>query len=68
MGGLQFGMSLFGGMSKHNEAVRQAEQQYAANVYQNTFQNLMIQRQNELTEKRFDKQLEIADRQVQLQC
>ena len=36
---------------------------HKANVYQNTFQNLMIKRQNELTEKRFDKQLEIADRQ-----
>ena len=63
MGGLSFATSLFGGMSKHNEAVRQAEQQHKANVYQNTFQNLMIDRQNELTEKRFDKQLEIADRQ-----
>lgn len=63
MGGLQFGMGILGGFSKHNEAVRQAEQQHKANVYQNTFQNLMIKRQNELTEQRFDKQLEIADRQ-----
>ena len=63
MGGLQFGMGILGGFSKHNEAVRQAEQQHKANVYQNTFQNLMIKRQNELTEKRFDKQLDIADRQ-----
>jgi hypothetical protein len=63
MGGLQFGMGILGGFSKHNEAVRQAEQQHKSNVYQNTFQNLMIKRQNELTEQRFDKQLEIADRQ-----
>ena len=59
----QAGLGLAQGISKHREATRQAAAQHGQAVYRNQFQNLMIDRQNDLTRQRFGKQIDMTNRQ-----
>ena len=56
-------MGLASGISKGREARRSAIAQHGNRVFNNQFQNLMIDRQNELTRQRFGKQIELAQTQ-----
>ena len=51
------------GIAGGNEKQRAAAAQYGQKVFNNQFQNLMIDRQNELTRQRFGKQIDLAKTQ-----
>ena len=61
----QAALSFFGGQSKAREQQRQAAAQHGQAVFKNQFQNLMIDRQNDLTRERFGKQVDLANTQFQ---
>ena len=61
----QAGLGMLQGMAKNAEARRQATAQHGQAVFKNQFQNLMIDRQNDLTRERFGKQLDLANTQFQ---
>ena len=61
----QAGLGLMQGISKNREAKRQATAQHGQAIFRNQFQNLMIDRQNDLTRERFGKQVDLANTQFQ---